>query len=267
MTGTNQNGLRTPPTPSTNLFLDFKHFLWHTPVKDTQIKFTTAAERDYYNQLVQQRIGIDTSKFSILNFHKIGIDAPASFVFNELLHWNGDCLFWPNHIARVDRIENDLKNIRILPFGWKKYPPGMKSFFGMKLIPLFLLNAIRFKKTPDNDNFDNARYLLYECSGGYPIGFFTMYVRSSIPSMGEVTTSQLIVGVGFNFYGNDKWHESRKLINILWEKVHNRVTANVLLRLKQLSEWNLCQVEDNKMELVALPPDWLDEEVENSPKP
>ena len=63
----------TPPSQKDHksiTSLDFKHFLWHTPVKDTQIKFTTAAERDYYNQLVQQRIGIDTSKFSILNFHK-----------------------------------------------------------------------------------------------------------------------------------------------------------------------------------------------------
>jgi len=261
MTESNYVGQFKPPSPSKNLFSDIRYFLLHTPRIPTLIKFKTAEEREYYNQLVRQRIGIDTSKYSILNFHKIGIDSPVSFIFDELLHWNGDCLFWPNHIARVDRIENNLKNIRILPFGWKKYPPGMKSFFGMKLIPLFLLNALRFKKTPDDDYFDSARYLLYECSGGYPIGFFTMYVRSSIPSMGEVTTSQLIVGVGFNFYGNDKWHENKKLINILWEKVHNRVTSNVLMRLKQLSEWNLSQVQENKVDHFALPPDWTEEDV------
>lgn len=261
MTGSNSTCVLKPPSPSSNLFLDIKHFLWHSPGIDTQIRFKTDEERHYYGQRVMQRIGIDPAKYSILNFHKIGIEAPVSHIFDELLHWNGDCLFWPNHIAKVDRIENDLKNIRILPFGWKKYPLGLKSFFGIQLIPLFLLNAIRFKKTPDNDNFDNARYLLYECSGGYPIGFFTMYVRSSISSMGEITTSQLIVGVGFNFYGNDKWHENRKLINILWEKLHNRVTANVLLRLKQLCEWNLSQVQENKLEQFALPPDWIDEEL------
>ncbi|MCK5371665.1 MAG: hypothetical protein KAQ62_24045, partial [Cyclobacteriaceae bacterium] len=171
-----------------------------------------------------------------------------SYIFNELLQWNGDSTCWPNHMAKVDRIENDLEHIRILPFGWKKYPfKFMKSLFGLKIIPLFFLNAIRIKSNPDNFDFDNARYLLYKCSGGYPIGIFTMYVRSSIPELGEVTKSQLIFGVSFNFYGDEKWQERRKLINLIWELLHNRVTANVLNRIKQLGEWRINNIKDNKL--------------------
>jgi hypothetical protein len=173
------------------------------------------------------------------------VEAPVSYVFNELLQWNGDSTCWPNHIAKVDRIENDLKRIRIQPFGWKKYPlKFMKSFFGFKLIPLFLLNAIEIKKVPDTYDFDNARYLLYECSGGYPIGIYIMYVRSSIPAMGEVAQSQLIFAVGFNFYGKEDWQRHRKLVNKIWESVHNRVTANVLNRIKQLGEWRIDKIQN-----------------------
>ncbi len=169
-----------------------------------------------------------------------------SYIFNELLEWNGDSTCWPNHIAKVDRIDNDIKRIKIHPFGWKKYPfRFMKSFFGFKLIPLFLLNAIEIKEVPDAFDFDNARYLLYECSGGYPIGVYAMYVRSSIPDMGEVAQSQLIFAVGFNFYGKEDWQKHRKLVNKIWEILHNRVTANVLNRIKQLGEWRMDTIQKN----------------------
>jgi len=147
----------------------------------------------------------------------------------------------------VDRIEDDLEHIRIQPFGWKKYPfKFMKSFFGFQLIPLFLLNAIRIKKCPDPFDFDNARYLLYKCSGGYPIGIFAMYVRSSIADMGETAQSQLIFAVGFNFYGKENWQRYRRLISKTWEVVHNRVTANVLNRVKQLCEWRIDSMQHMK---------------------
>jgi hypothetical protein len=229
-----------PPSGSKGLLTDVIYFLLHRPKQPTLIKFDSTEERDNYNQRVMQRTGIDPNRYSILNIHKIGVEAPVSYVFNELLQWNGDSTCWPNHIAKVDRIENDLKRIRIEPFGWKKYPfKFMKSFFGLKIIPLFLLNAIQIKSVPDTFDFDNARYLLYECSGGYPIGIYIMYVRSSIPAMGEVAQSQLIFAVGFNFYGKEDWQRRRKLVNKIWESIHNRVTANVLNRIKQLGEWRL----------------------------
>ena len=68
---------------------------------------------------------------------------------------------------------------------------------------------------------DNARYLLYECSGGYPVGVCGIYIRSPIVDLGETEQAQAFFAVGFNFYGKETW--SRKhTINKLWEGIHNR---------------------------------------------
>jgi hypothetical protein len=240
MSKVHREAFKHPPSRSRGFLQDILFFLIHKPEHPTLIKFDSEEERDNYNLRVMQRTGIDAESYSVLNIHKIGVDAPVSYVFNELLQWNGDSTCWPNHIARVDLFENNLDQIRIQPFGWKKYPfKFMKSFFGFKIIPLFLLNAIQIKKVPDPYDFDNARYLLYRCSGGYPIGIFTLYVRSSIEEMGETAQSQLISAVGFNFYGKEDWQKHRKLVSRMWEGVHNRVTANVMNRLKQLCEWRI----------------------------
>jgi hypothetical protein len=234
--------LMKPPTRSKNVLTDFLNFMWDKPKIPTLIKFESEEKRIEYNERILQRIGLNVDKLSILNIHKIGVEAPVSLIFNELLHWDGDSTCWPNYVAQVDRIDGNLEQIRILPFGWKKYPLRLKSFFGIELIPLFYLNSIRIKQTPDPFDFDNARYLLYDCSGGYPIGFFSLYVRSSIPELGETEHSQLISAVGFNFYGKEQ-SKTPKVINRIWEAVHNRVTANVLNRLKQLCEWRLEKIE------------------------
>ena len=227
----------SPPNRSVNVLTDIYCFLFNNPKIQTKIEFQTTQERINYNQRVIQRIGIDVEKYNILNIHKIGIDAPCMYVFNELLNWNGDST-WPSHIARVVKKDDTIDEISILPFGWKKYPFGMKKgFLGYNFIPLFNLNLIRMKRNPDSFDFDNARYILYDSNGGYPIGIFGMYVRTSIPEMGETTTSQLIFTVSFNFYG--KHGKNFRLMNKIWESIHNRVTANVLNRMKQLCEWRL----------------------------
>lgn len=237
-----------PPPRSTNLFSDVRNFLIHSPEIETLVKTDSEAAREEYNQRVLQRVGIDVNKNCILNIHKIGINAPVSYVFNELLNWNGDSTCWPNHVARVERIDNMIEQIRILPFGWKHYPfPFRKSLFGLHIIPLFNLNSIRIKHIPDPYDFDNARYLLYRCTGGYPIGIFIMYVRSSIEELGEKTSSQLLFAVSFNFYGKEK--QANKFVNKMWEMVHNRVTSNVLNRIKQLSEWRIEKIK-SKLEYL-----------------
>jgi hypothetical protein len=240
---TNINSIQSPPSKSNGLFSDFRNFLWNKPKIATLIKFNSEEKRLEYNHRILQRVGEGVDRYSVLNVHQIGIEAPVSYVFNELLNWNGDSTCWPNHIARVERIDDDIETIRILPFGWKKYLfRSQKSFLGFNFIPLFYLNSIRIKRVPDAFDFDNARYLLYKCSGGYPIGIFMMYVRSSIADMGETEQSQLFFTVGFNFYGKEsksKW----PLVNRIWEAVHNRVTANVLNRLKRLSEWRIEKME------------------------
>ena len=229
-----------PPSRSWGIISDIWYFFVKKPPEKTLIKFKSDDDREDYNKRIIQRFGIDPDKYSVLNIHKIGVEAPPSYVFDELLRWNGDSTCWPNHIAKIDLVDNKIENIRVLLFGRKSYPFGYKkSFLGLKLLPLFNMNAIRIKKVPDPFDFDNARYLLYDCTGGYPIGIFFMYVRSSIEEMDEKNQSQLFLTVGFNFYGKSDWSTRFKLINWIWQKVHNRVTSNVVARIKQLAEWRL----------------------------
>ena len=175
--------------------------------------------------------------------HKVGINAPTKYVFEELLKWDGDSTCWPNHIAMVDRTNNTLDNLSIYLFGWK-YLPSWLPFTRKKnqIMPLFKLDSIHIKETPDPSSSDNERYLLYKCEGGYPIGIFSMYVRSSIEKENEIEMSQLFLIVGFNFYGHQDWSE-KKIINRMWESIHDRVTSNVLNRIKQLSEWRFEKIK------------------------
>tara|TARA_R110001583_G_scaffold61148_1_gene181055 strand:- start:15076 stop:15735 length:660 start_codon:yes stop_codon:yes gene_type:complete len=207
------------------------------PDKATLIQFDSQAERENYTYRILQRLGVEVSSFKILNIHKIGINAPAKYIFEELLKWDGDSSCWPNHIAKVVNRNNSLENLSIYLFGWINFPSWIKkSLLGRSFIPLFSLNAIRIKTIPDLVGIDNARYLLYKSRGGYPIGVFSMYVRSSIPDQQETEQTQLFLMVGFNFYGKEKW-SNRNLINRMWEAIHDRVTLNVMHRFKQLCEW------------------------------
>jgi len=237
--------MNAPPKRSKGILTDIRYFALHKPAIPTLIKFTTEAEREDYSHRIMQRTGIDITKYSVLNIHRIGIEIPVRYVFEELLQWDGNSTCWPNHIATVYRMDGQLEHIQIFLFGWRKYPFRLKkSFFGLKYIPLFNLNAKKFQHVPGPSD-DNARYLLYDSSGGYPIGMYTMYVRSAVEERGEVEQAQLFFAVGFNFYGK----ESRSKINIVnkvWEKIHNRVTRNVLNRFKQLCEWRFQRIQDGR---------------------
>jgi len=208
----------------------------HKPAIPTLIQFANDEQRMEYSSRIMQRLSIDVSKYAMLNIHSIGIEAPTSFVFEELLRWDGNSICWPNHIAPVERMSGQLEHIQIFLFGKKTSVFGLRNgFLGLKFIPLFELDAIKFQAVPELSNFDNARYLLYECGGGYPIGIFTMYVRSWLPDRGEREQTQLFMGVGFDFYGRKDWPK-RHFINAVWERVHNRVTSNILNRFKQMCE-------------------------------
>lgn len=232
-----------PPIRSRNLFTDIWYFLLFKPKQATLQKFKNEADRENYNKRILQRLGIKPDDFTVLNIHRIGVNAPPSYMFNELLKWSGESTCWPNHLARVDRINDKLENIRILLFGKSRLIFGWTSILGIRLVPMFLMNSIRFKKVPDSYDFDNARYLLYECSGGYPIGFFSMYVRSSIAELGETEPTQLFLIVGFNFYGK-KNKAVTGLFNIPWQQIHNRITTNIVYRLKLLCEWRLNKIHN-----------------------
>lgn len=247
---TDTKELDLPPVRSKNLFTDIKFFLLKKPAIKTLIKFNNEDDRENYNYRIMQRYGIEVFNYRILNVHKIGINAPPSYVFNELLRWDGDSTCWPNHIAKVQRIDNKIENIKIFLFGFTGFPFGFKKrFLGMKFKPLFQLNSLKIKSIPDSFDFDNARYLLYKCSGGYPIGVFAMYVRSSIPEMKEDEQTQLYFTVGFNFYGNQQISKSI-ILSKIWESIHNRVTMNVLNRLKLLSEWRIKEMQEYILETL-----------------
>ena len=86
---TSLNVAKSPPSRSKTIFSDAWYFLFKKPEIKTLIKFDSEEKRNEYNQRVMQRVGIDVNKNTILNIHQIGVEAPVSYVFNELLNWNG----------------------------------------------------------------------------------------------------------------------------------------------------------------------------------
>ena len=228
---------KKPPDRSRTIFSDIRYFLLSNPKTKTLVRFEAEEDRQRYVHSILQRTGIGVDKYRMLNIHRIGVEAPASYLFEELLRWNGDSSCWPNHIAKVTLIDDSLSKIRVSLFGFSRHILGLRNgLFGLHFLQLFNLDAIRIQSIPDPSDNDNARYLLYKCSGGYPIGVFSMYVRTSIPERGETEMSQLFILVGFNFYGKEVLSKVT-FINKTWEGIHNRVTMNIANRMKQLSEW------------------------------
>jgi len=218
---------------------DIRDFLLHRPDIPTLVDQTTLERREYLSQSILQRLGIDVTTYSFLNIHGIGIDVPRRFVFSRLLSWDGESRYWPNRIARAQRVDGRIEHIEIYLFGWRR-------FFFFKATPLFRMKAVEIHEQPLEGEVDNARFLLFSCEGGYPIGHFTMYLRSPIAAMGEVEPSQLYLAVGFNVYGRRQLSRRRLAmpVNKLWEAVHNRVTANVLNSLKVICENEFREIED-----------------------
>jgi hypothetical protein len=241
---------RRSPERTRGILSDIRCFFLHKPSLPTLIKFTSLAERQDYSQRILQRLGIDVDEYSILNIHRIGIEAPVRYVFEELLVWDGQSPCWPNHVARLKRTSKSLEEIRVFFLGGMRRILGaLQRLFGPDTGVLFRLNAMQFRHHPGPSDFDNARYLLFKCSGGYPVGILTIYVRSPIAEQNEREQTQLFFAVGFNYYGQKNWPLTR-FVNRLWESVHNRVTANVLNRYKQLCE---ARFEEMQEELKGPP--------------
>ena len=235
-----------PPAESRGLLSDLELFVFTKPAIPTLIRFSSETERENYRQRIVQRLGISVEKYAILNIHRIGIEAPVQHVFRELLRWDAGSLFWPNHLATVERREGHLQHIRVYLLGGRRRVPGFRNgLFGLHDTPLFVMDAIKFQEAPPSWDVDNARYLLYECSGGYPIGIFATYVRSPIAAEAEVEPTQAFFVVGFNIHGRREW-SGRHLVTATWEKIHNRVTANILNRFKMLCEANFQEVRTGR---------------------
>ncbi len=224
---------RTPPQSTGGVIGDVRAFFLHRPAT-TWIATPPGEVREDYGHRILQRTGVDVSGHSVLNLHRIGIEAPVGYVFEELLAWDGDSSCWPNHIATAQRIGPGIDELFIRPFGLAEIPlPGSAAW---KIPPLFELDAIRVQRSPGEFEQDAARFMLFSCKGGYPIGIFVIFVRSAIAVRGETERTQVFLGVSFDFYGRKQWPLFRP-VHRVWEIVHNRVTANVLHRFKQLCEW------------------------------
>ena len=215
---------------SRSLFSDIRYYFFSRPAEQTLVKIKSEESRQRYTRSIRQRTGIGVEQYRMLNLHRIGVNTPPGFLFDEIMKWNGKVDWWPNHIARVCLKNGGLDDIKIYLFGRIKL--SKKRSLGFRL---FNLRAITIQERPDMNSQDNARYLLYECSGGYPIGVFSMYVRTSITEFGEEESSQLFIVVGFNFYGHKSW-SNLNFLKKTWEKIHNRVTANVANRFKKICE-------------------------------
>lgn len=215
-----------------NSFLcDFRFYFIKRPDIKTLVQYKSPAEKESFRQRILNHLGVSVSEYSILNIHKIGIDAPADFVFEQLLNWDGTSDYWPNNIARVKRIDGSLENILIYMFGIEKINFSLLPGKQINFKPMFNMTGLKFQHSSSPSDSGNARYLLYNCSGGYPIGIFSLYVHNSISEGNEKGEAQLYSIVAFNFYGKKNWFYTG-VINPVWEKIHNRVTNNVLNRMK-----------------------------------
>jgi len=215
---------------------DLKNYFFNSPRIKTLLGHKSPEEKESISQRILQRIGISVNEYSVLNVHKIGIDVPVKYVFEELLQWDGTSNYWPNQLARVKRINGSLEKIVIYTLGIERITLGGLLVEGIKFKPLFNMSALKFQYTTPPSDTDNARYLLYKCSGGYPIGIFALYVRSSIAEQNETEKTQLFSLVAFNFYGKKSWFYSN-IINPVWEKIHNRATNNIMNRMKKEFEY------------------------------
>ena len=232
------------PDANRSLFSDIGHYFIHRPVIPTLVDFETDSVRDDYTQRIVQRLGIDVSQYSVLNIHRIGIDAPVGYVFDGLLGWEGDSPYWPNHVATLKVIEGRPENLKVVLLG-RSIGGWLGKRSGGRLGTLFEMHARTVRNVPHESDLDNARYLLWDCIGGYPIGFFSVFVRSAMAVRSEVESTQVFFAVGFNPYGR------RSLSRILpvrrtWEAIHNRVTGNVLNRFKGMCEKRFQETREGK---------------------
>lgn len=222
------------PSVTESFVGDIRDYLVHRPSIPTLVAFETDEVREDYTRRIGQRVGIDVSQYSVLNVHRIGIDAPVRHVFEEIIRWRGDSPYWPNHIATLQMEPGRPEDVRVVLMG-RSVGRWLGAISGGRWGTLFRMHARTVRRVPAESDLDNARYFLWDCAGGYPIGIFSVFARSSIESRNEIEPTQLFFAVGFNPHGRRRLSRIRP-VRGTWETIHNRVTGNVLNRFKRLCE-------------------------------
>jgi hypothetical protein len=208
-----------------SLLADIRAYFVQKGSIPTLVDFRSDEVRKDYTRRIAQRVGIDVSQYSVLNIHRIGIDAPVRYVFEEIVRWRGDSPYWPGGRSR---------DVRVVLLG-QSIGGLLASVTAGHLGPLFRMHLRTARAVPGDGDVDNARYFLWDCTGGYPIGIFSVFARSAIAARGEVEPTQLFFAVGFNPHGRRILSGIRP-VRRTWEAIHNRVTTNVLNRFKLLCE-------------------------------
>lgn len=221
-----------PARGSTSLLSDVGHYLLARPRHATAVRFADGALRALYEPRILQRLGISVADYAILNIHRIGVEAPTERIWEVIETWDSGSGFWPDRLATVEQRTDHLDEVRVSPLGLHR-------------LNLFRLSLLKRQDVPPPREMDNARFLLYRCSGGYPIGIFCIYVRSRIPGEGEVEQTQVFFVVAFNFYGHDRLSRLA-WVRAPWQWLHDRVIANVLNRLKAR-----CELEAGRVAVVG----------------
>lgn len=187
------------PPQSESVLSDIARFLLRRPQHEALIRFDTPAKRKEFSQRVTQRLDISIEPYAARNIHKTGIDGPGGYSFEELLGWNRDSVFRSNRLACVTHLEGTRDHVRIHVFGLEKlFAFGKDGSGGIRLPALFGMDKVRVNRTPQTADVDNARSRFYECTGGYPIGKFLMYARSSIAEQQDEDAGQFSFMVAFN---------------------------------------------------------------------
>jgi len=231
------------PPESRSTLDDLRLFFLRRPERPTLVRTATEQERDDLAERIVQRIGIDVEPYSVLNVHQIGIEAPVWLVFDEIVRWSGQSPAWPNHVATVEGLDETRERVRIVLLGDPSGEAHGRTWrLAARLRTLFNMRLLDAHADPEPEDQDNARYLVWECSGGYPIGVFSIYARSAIPSRGETETTQLFFAVGFNPYGQ-RFLSAIRPVRRTWEAIHNRVTANILNRFRAMCEARFAELQ------------------------
>jgi hypothetical protein len=239
------------PDITRSLAADFRHYLFRRSPIPTLVSFETEAVRRDYAERIAQRVGIDVSQYSVLNIHRIGIRAPVRYVFEEIIRWRGDSPYWPNHLATLVIEPGRPEDVRVVLLG-QSVGGWLASATGGRFGTLFEMHARTVRRVPADSDLDNARYFLWDCAGGYPIGIFSVFARSPIAERQEREPTQLFFAVGFNPYGR-RYLSGIRPVRRTWEAIHNRVTRNVLNRFKTLCEVGFADSLEGRETRTGLP--------------